>query len=98
MKLPPAEYVEDLVSKMGSSAFVLSLFTEDYKEGIDSLLQFALALMLDKPLYLLVKAGTAIPEKVRRVADGIEYFGPDRALEDAAHALLALATKKGDLP
>jgi hypothetical protein len=68
------EYTEKIAQKMGQSAVCLSLFTDNYKKSPESLLQFAVAIMQDKPIYLLVRQGTEIPEKVRRVADGIEYF------------------------
>lgn len=68
------EYAELIAKKMDSSAVCISLFTDDYKKGADSLLQFAIALMMDKPILLLVKKGTVIPKKVQQVADRIEFF------------------------
>lgn len=66
-----------LAERIGASAVCLHLFTENYKKGIDSLLQFSLAMMLDKPIYLLAPEGTTIPENVRKVALGIEFFDPN---------------------
>src|SRR3974390_3672302 len=70
-------FAEQTAERMGESAVVISLFTDDYKEGIDSLLQFSIALMLDKPLFFIAPEGTKIPEKVKLVADGIEVYNKD---------------------
>ena len=86
MNLP--EYVEHVAKKMEQSAVCLSLFTDNYKEGTESLLQFAVAMMLDKPIYLLVKRGTKIPKHVMKVAEKIEFF--DEGNPDS----LAEATKR----
>lgn len=82
---------------MGQSAFCLNIFTDDYKKGIDSLLQFAVAIMLDKPIFLLVPHGVAIPEKVKLMADGIEYFemGNKESTHDATMKLMQQAKAKG---
>ena len=90
MNLP--EYTEHLVKKMSESAVCVSLFTDNYKEGTESLLQFAVAMMLDKPIYLLVPRGTAIPRNVQKVAQGMEYFdlGNPDSLADATKRLLHL--------
>lgn len=91
------KYVEGMAGQMGDSAICLSLFTEDYKKGLDSMLQFAVAIMLDKPIFLLVKKGTAVPEKVKKLADGIEFFDEHdkKSLETASRKLLSLAQQKG---
>ncbi len=64
------KYVEGMAAAMGESAMCISIFTQNYKEGIDSLLQFAVAIMMNKPIWLMV------PEGVKRVADGWEFFKP----------------------
>ena len=90
------KFVEGTAKQMGDSAMCLSLFTEDYKKGIDSMLQFSIAIMLDKPLFLLVKKGTVIPPKVQKIADGIEFFEDTPVdIDRAARKLLALAQSKG---
>ena len=90
------KYVSETADKMGDSAICLSLFTDNYKKGIDSLLQFAISIMLNKPLFLLVKRGTVVPEKVKLLADEIEYYDEhDRAsFEAATKKLFKLAQEK----
>lgn len=88
-------YVEKTAASMGESAICLSMFTDNYKKGIDSMLQFAIALMLDKPLYLLVREGTTIPAKVRQIADGIEFYKDELDAIEASKRLLKKAQLQG---
>lgn len=85
------EYVKQIAEGMSKSAVCLSLFTENYKHGTDSLLQFALAMMLDKPIFLLVPEGVGIPNNVRKVAEGIEFYkeGDMKSMHDATKRLLS---------
>ena len=94
------DYVERTAKALKESAVCLSLFTDDYNKGIDAIIQFGLALMLDKPIYLIVAEGTEIPEKVKRVADGIRYFKKDdlESSKLAAAQLLLEAREKGHIP
>lgn len=91
------KWVEGMAQSMGESAICLSLFTGNFAKGIDSLLQFALAMMLDKPLFLLAPEGVTIPEHVRRAADGIETYQPgnDISFQAATERLLKKAQEKG---
>ena len=90
-------YAQTTAERMGQSAFVLQLFTDNFAKGIDSLVQFAVAVMLDKPVFILAPEGTRIPEKVKRMADGIEFYVPDSqaSMREATNRLIALATEKG---
>jgi len=94
------EYAEKTAESLKQSAICLSLFTDDYKKGIDSLLQFGLSLMFDKPIYLIVPHGVAIPEKIKLIADGIEYFnaGDIESAKIAANKLLLLALEREKIP
>jgi len=81
--------------KMTQSAMCLVLFTEHYEKDPVALMQFALAILLDKPLYLTVPRGRLIPANVRAVAAGLEEY-EDGNLEDlkrATERLLGKATK-----
>lgn len=91
------EHVKSTAQKMGSSAFCIALFTDDYTKGIDSLLQFSIAIMLDKPIFLLVPDSVRIPEKVKRVVDGIEFYkyGDEDSAHKASTKLIQQATEKG---
>jgi hypothetical protein len=78
-------WIEGTAQKMGDSAICLSIFTKNYKKGIDSLLQFAVAIMLDKPLYLLAPDNVEIPQHVKKIASSIELYkeGDPKSFEDA---------------
>ena len=91
------KYVTNTAARMGESAFCLTLFTEDYAKGLDSMLQFACAVMLDKPLFLMVPNGVKIPKHVEKIADGIERYDPDNkdSMEQATHRLLQKAREQG---
>jgi hypothetical protein len=91
------KHVEETARKMGDSAICVSIFTKDYKRGIDSLLQFAIAVMLDKPPYLAVPDGVEIPQHVLKIASSIERYqeGDMKSFEAATTRLLATAQAKG---
>jgi hypothetical protein len=85
------EYTEKVAKQMGESAICLTLFTEKYSRDPAALIQFALAIMMDKPIYLNVEKGTNVPERVRRLADGIEYFSDPLDAMESTKRLLAQA-------
>ncbi len=73
--------------------YVLAIFTAAYERDPVALMQFALAVLLDKPLYLLAPTGRLIAANVRAVAAGIEFYDPD----DPAtfdHAMRRLMAKR----
>jgi hypothetical protein len=80
----------DSKTKMAASAMALVLFTDHYERDPVALMQFALAILLDKPLYLLAPRGRLIPANVRAVAAGIEFYEPGDE-KAAAQRLLAKA-------
>lgn len=63
--------------RIEQSAVFLSIFTENYEKDAKAILEFGLAIVLDKPIYMVVPEGTKVPENVKRVARGIEYYNRD---------------------
>lgn len=59
-----------------SDAFV-SIFTTNYEQNPQCALELGIAIMLDKPIYLLVEKGTPIPSNLKKVANGIEFCDRD---------------------
>jgi hypothetical protein len=57
-------------------------------------LQFAAAVLLDKPIYVLVPEGEALPPRVQLLATGVEYYtrGDADSLKRATIRLLSKAT------
>jgi hypothetical protein len=81
---------------MASSRMCLTIFSKGYEKDPVALMQFALAILLDKPLYLMIEKGRPIPANVRAVAAGIEEYdpsGPEEDFQAAATRLMTKATK-----
>ena len=77
------------------SAMFLALFTMDFERDALPVLQFGLAVLLDKPIYLLAPKDRPIPDNVRRLAHAIaEYAGP-ADVESATQRLLHQAEQRG---
>lgn len=68
------EYLKDLHEKLLHSGTYLGIFSDDFKENPKCLIEIGMAVMLDKPIYLFVPVGTSIPENMKRLARGIEYY------------------------
>lgn len=89
------EYVRAAVRrnlpKIEESAIFLAIMSDDYEKDAVACLQFGLAVLLDKPIYLLVKRGMKIAENVRRMAHGLEEYDTLDDYEYAAKRLLERA-------
>ena len=96
---PRDEYMRAAVSrtfdKVENSAGFLAMFTEAYKRDPSALMQLGMAVVLDKPLLLLVAAGVEIPENVRRLARAIETYSNLDDIGLATTRLLQKATELG---
>jgi len=69
------EFVAKQVDKIRSSDVFVSLVTENYLKGeCRNALEIGLAILLNKPIRLLVKEGTPIPSGLLKVAEKIEYY------------------------
>lgn len=73
--------------KLEGTDVFLSLFTEGYKEDYKCLAELGLAIMLDKPIALLVEKGTKVPENLKKIAIIEEYFG-EKGLKDATDRMM----------
>ncbi|HEX4469519.1 MAG TPA: hypothetical protein VH080_08285 [Gemmatimonadaceae bacterium] len=80
---------------MKDSFMVLTIFSADYQKDPVALMQFALAILLDKPIYLAVPNDRPIPANVRAVAAGIEVYERDNMddFKRASEALMKRATQ-----
>jgi len=70
--------------KIKSASVFLSLYSDAYKEDAMGCLQLGIAVTLDKPIFLLVPEGSSLPENLRAIAKGIEYF--EASDEGSLHA------------
>ncbi len=75
--------------KIEDSSLFMSLYTKNYKEDPLCALQLGIAVMLDKPIGLLVPHGVDLADNLKRLAKGIEYFHLDdsKSLEGASERL-----------
>jgi hypothetical protein len=65
------------IEKINESAAFISLFNEKMADEPLPCLQLGLAMLLDKPIYLLVPEGDVLPENLKKVAVRIEYYKRD---------------------
>lgn len=63
-----------LQEQIDDSSVFLSIVTDNYLADPICWAQIGYAVLADKPIYLLCKTGTVIPENLRRLAYGIEEF------------------------
>lgn len=74
------------------SRIFMSLFTKGYEKEPVPLMQIALAILMDKPIGLVVFKGAVVPEHLKKIAFYIEYIEMDeQATKDATERLLKKA-------
>lgn len=84
------EYVRKEFEKISSSKVFVSVVTEDYiKDGGRCALELGLAMLLDKPIRLLVREGTVVPRNIQRIAEKIEYYKAEDDVGIAGERLIA---------
>ena len=86
------EWMEKTFGQMSESVFFLALYTNNWLEDSGCLIQFALAILLDKPLFLLIEKGTKISKHLIRILEGYEFYEPED-MESTKQASLRLSKK-----
>ncbi len=74
--------------KIQSSEIFLSIFSESYKEDPLCALQLGIAIMLGKPIGLLVIKGATVPETLKRLSSAIEIVEKDSGIGAASLRLI----------
>ncbi len=82
------EYIRELTGKIFNNEIFLSLVTEDYIKSGQAALEIGFAVLMDKPIRLLVKEGTTLPKNLIKVAEKIEYFRAEDDVQLAGKRLL----------
>lgn len=84
-----AYHREHTVKEMAKSAYVMSLVPDAEHVDVKFAVELGLAIMLNKPLLAVVQPGTAIPDRLRQVADAIIVVDLDTEAgkAEAAHAI-----------
>jgi hypothetical protein len=82
--------------KIHDSAVFLGIFSGDYTRDPVCLIQFTLAVLMDKPLYLLIPKGHKPSKKLIRLLDGYEFYtnGDEESFEKAAEKLFEKIKRK----
>lgn len=69
--------LNDRVTKgVRNSHVYCALFSPSFKESPLCALQLGLAILLDKPIALIVYPDAVVPEHLKKIAVAIEYVGP----------------------
>jgi hypothetical protein len=73
---------QSLVPKLRQSAYVMSLLPD--RDGVDVkfAVEIGLAMMLDKPMFVVVRPGFHVPERLRRAADEVFEMAADPDTEE----------------
>lgn len=86
--------VADSGEKIQASTFFLSIFTDNFKQSPQCALELGIAVMLDKPIYLLAAKGTTVSPVLKKLASGIEFFEPGENEKASITAAMARLQKK----
>src|SRR5262245_21881533 len=87
------EFTEKSAERIGGATALICPWEKSLHKNVAGVIQLALAVLLDKPLYLLIPRGVPIGAKLKALADGIEYFdlGDLNSQIDAGKRLLLRA-------
>lgn len=85
------EWMDKVVESSGkqiedADSFLI-IFTDNYKKSPECALQLGIAILMDKPIGLVVKKGTEVPDVLKRIAFQIEYFSDYKDVFDLAKKL-----------
>ena len=90
------EKAKTIGDRIKQSKFFLSLYTDNYETDPVCALQIGIALMLDKPIFLLVPNDKKVSNHLEKVSSHIEYFDSDDVggLESAIDKLMQNGIKQ----
>lgn len=91
------EFIDKNIVQIESSGIFVSLFTTSFEKSPMCMLQLALAMFLDKPIYLIVEEGVMPSSKLLKIIDGWEFFKKDKkeSVQVAMKVILDLAKMNG---
>lgn len=84
--------VERTLGPLRESGIFLAIFSTDYVKDARAVLELGLAILLDKPIALVIRPGQVIPTNIRRLAVAVEELDPDRPDAPAARAAIERIT------
>lgn len=85
------EIIAESEPRIKSSSIFMGLFSGSYRKDPVPLLQLALAIVMDKPVGLIVLEEETVPEHLKKIAFHIEYVKDLSEMEGATKRLLEKA-------
>lgn len=84
-----ADTLKENVEKITDSEIFLGMMSGKFDDPLQCL-QFGIAVMLDKPIYLVVAEGTKLPRNLLRMAQKVEYvaWGDTDSMSAAVNRIL----------
>jgi hypothetical protein len=84
--------IEKSYLEIFESDSILGIYTQNFCQDPVCIIQLALGILWDKPLFFLIEKGTRIPKNFLRILKGYEFY--DKNDEDSAKcAMLKLIRK-----
>lgn len=77
-------HMSAVVPKVRDVSVFVSIMTADYEKEPQCAFEFGLAVLMDKPIYILAPFGTKIPENVKHLARGLCLFKTQEEMKEAA--------------
>lgn len=84
--------LKDTFEKIDGSAVFLSICSQNFIKDPYCLMQFGLAILLDKPLFLLIEKGVRPSKHLLRILEGYEFY-EQGDIESAKQASMRLILK-----
>ncbi len=69
--------MKNTAEKIHSSGIFMGLVTENFMDSGEVAMQMGFAILMDKPIGLLVLKNAKVPEHLKKIAYHIEYVDPD---------------------
>ncbi len=78
---------------ISASAVFLPLWMKDYAKDPVAVMQVGMAILLDKPFYVMLEEGQQLPDSIKKIARHVSTFKRDdkKSMENATHELLTAA-------
>lgn len=91
------DLVKDTAEKIGTSDCFFCAYNKKLLRDPKPVIELGTAMLLDKPIYFLVRHGDELPENLRKVARHIEYFeeGNRQSMNDAAIRIAKIVKSEG---
>lgn len=85
------QIAQESASKIADSAVFLGLCSDNYVKDPVCLMQLSLAILMDKPLFLIIEKGPKVSKNLIRILEAYEFYEQDdeNSLKEAGEKLMA---------